>query len=206
MIVAEAVLETSGLTEFTAWPTAAPPSDHLLVLSGQMSQAEVGTAVAVIFEYADIPAVPVDDLHHLLDQHLSEAEELVAPGGLRFRDTITGAAVVPGCCFGLESWREWREVLHGKSIWLGHSPGTHLEHRDGAIQLWQDRHDKLIPPALQIKITDLPDLLLSVQRQLQGFLDLVHRWANEISPAAATRLVAVLDENLKINKGLRLKD
>lgn len=205
MIVAEAVLETYSLTEVTAWPTAAPPSDHLLVLSGQMASAEVGTAIAVIFEYAGIPTAPIADLHHLLDQHLSEAEVLLAPGGLRFRDTITGAEVVPGCCFGLESWHEWQEVLHGESIWLGHSPEPHIEHRDETIRLWQD-HDKPIPPTLEIKLTDLPNLLLSAQRQLQGFLALVDRWANEISPAAATRLVAVLDENLQINTNLRLRN
>lgn len=206
VIVAEAVLETGYLTEFTAWPTAAPPGDHLLVLSGRMSPAEVGTAVAAIFEYAGIPAVPVGDLHHLLDRHLSEAEGLVAPGGLRLRDTITGAEVVPGCCFGLESWRDWREVLHGESIWLGHSPQTRLEHRDGVIRLWQGHHDEPAPPTLEVKITELPALLLSVQRQFQRFLGLVRRWADETSPAAATRLVAVLDENLKISRGPRLKD
>ena len=205
VIVAEAVLETYHLAEFTAWPTATPPGDHLLVLSGQMTSAEVGTAIAVIFEYAGIPAAPTADLHHRLDQHLSEAEALVAPGGLRFRDTSTGAEVAPGCCFGLESWHEWQEVLHGEINWLGHGPEPHVERENETIRLRQD-HDRPAPPTLEIRLTDLPGLLLSAQRQLQAFLDLVRRWANEISPAAVTRLVAVLDENLKINTGLRLND
>jgi hypothetical protein len=57
-------------------------------------------------------------------------------------------------------------------------------------------------PTLEIQLSDLPALLASAHLQLQGFLGLVHRWASEISPQTANRLVAVLDENFKINDPL----
>jgi hypothetical protein len=107
MIIVTAVLETDHLIEFTSWPIMKPPGGQLLALSDQMSHLEVGTAIAIIFDYGDIPAEPITELHHLLDQHLVEAEALLAPGGLRFHDSVTKAEFVPGCCFGLESWREW---------------------------------------------------------------------------------------------------
>jgi hypothetical protein len=204
MIVVEVVLETFHLMEFTAWPIAEPPADQRLPLSGEMSVAEAATAIAVIFRYGRIPTEPVVDLHHLLDQHLLDAEALIAPGGLRFRDVNAGAEVRPGCCFGLENWRDWQDVVRGESIWLGHDPDAHLEHADGTIQLWQDHHEEPVLPTLEIELDDLPGLLTPAQRQLQGFLGRVRDWATGTTPHAADRLVEVLDHNLRISDPLNL--
>ncbi|SEH01101.1 hypothetical protein SAMN05444920_11931 [Nonomuraea solani] len=196
MIHIDAVLETYGATGFTAWPIA-EPAGPLLALSGQMSPAEVGTAMAIIFDHGDIPTAPLDDLHHLMDRHLIDAEALTAPGGLRVTDTATRAELLPGCCCGLEDWREWRDVLHGEDIWLGHDPGTEFAFMGGAVRLRQGHE-------VEIRLDDLPALLDTVRLQLQGFLGLVGRWAGEIAPASAGRLVTVLDENFAINEPLDL--
>jgi hypothetical protein len=203
VILIEAVLEIDETAAFTAWPIAEAATDRFLALSGQMSTAEVGTAMAVIFRYGDIPITPISDLHHLLDRHLAKAEALVAPGGLRVRDTITNAEILPGCCCGLEDWREWRHVLHKKDIWLGHDPNTDLQYIVGAVRLRQETHgSRLVHSAVhevEIQLDDLPRLLASVHLRLQGFLSLVHRWARETTPRAADRLVTLLDENFEIN-------
>jgi hypothetical protein len=82
VILIDAVLESHDVTEgFSAWPVAEPAGDLILELCGQMTWAEVGTAMAVLFCYNDIPAEPISDLHHLLDRHLAEAEALVAGAG-----------------------------------------------------------------------------------------------------------------------------
>ncbi|MEV6757647.1 hypothetical protein [Streptomyces sp. NPDC051214] len=39
---------------------------------------------------------------------LLTAECVVAPGGLRVRDTDSGVTVQPGCSCGLENWRDWQ--------------------------------------------------------------------------------------------------
>lgn len=203
----DAVLETDGTADFTAWPVAEPAKDGILALSGQMSPAEVGAAIAVIFRYGDIPTVPISDLHHLLDRHLADAEALLAPGGLRVMDTATNAEILPGCCCGLETWREWRNVLHKKDIWLGHDPDTDLEYIAGAVRLRQEPGPRSLPSPkheVEIQLDDLPALLTEVRLRLQGFLSLVGRWANEITPRAADRLVTVLDENFEINGPLEL--
>ncbi|NUW36158.1 hypothetical protein HTZ77_32800 [Nonomuraea sp. SMC257] len=205
MIRIDAVLETGATVGFTAWPVAEPAGDGILALSGRMSPAEVGTAMAVIFGYGDIPTTPTGELHQLLDRHLADAETLLAPGGLRVRDTATGARILPGCCCGLENWREWRDVPHEKGIWLGHDPHTEVEHVAGAVRLRQGAGPPSLPSSqheVEIRLDDLPDLLTTVQRRLQGFLGLVRPWASEISPRAADRLVAVLDESFEINGSL----
>lgn len=196
MIRLDAVLETFRTPGFTAWPVAVPAADRFLTLSGQMAPAEVGTAMAVIFEYADIPVEPTGDLHHLLDRHLVKAEALAAPGGLRVRDLTGHAEILPGCCCGLENWREWYDVLKEEDLWLGHDPDTALEYLSGRVRLRQGPHE------VEIRLADLPALLDAVHRQLQGFLGLVHAWAGEVAPQAADRIVAVLDENFAINRPL----
>ncbi|WP_188194151.1 hypothetical protein [Nonomuraea sp. SYSU D8015] len=203
MIVVDAVLDTWGTADFTAWPVAEPGEGHILALSGQMSMAEVGAAMAVVFRHGGIPTAPIGDLHHLLDRHLAEAEALTAPGGLRVRDTTTDAEILPGCCCGLENWREWRNVLHKEDIWLGHDPGTDLEHVAGAVRLRQESRRSGLHE-VEIRLDDLPAHLTAVRLRLRGFLGLVRQWAGETAPLAADRLVTVLDENFGINDPLEL--
>ncbi|PZG18520.1 hypothetical protein C1J01_14810 [Nonomuraea aridisoli] len=199
MIVMDAVLETYDAEGFTAWPIAEPPDDRILALSGGLTPAEVGTAMAVIVAYAGFPAEPVADLHLTLDRHLVEAECLIAPGGVRVTDTVTGARILPGCCCGLESWREWADVLHGESPWLGHGPDTDLEHTGEAVRLRQEPSHQV-----ELPLADLPGLLSDVHAGLRGFLELVGAWAGETCPRAAGRLVAVLDESFHVTGSLDL--
>ncbi|WP_420895854.1 hypothetical protein [[Actinomadura] parvosata] len=202
----DVVLEIEVDAGFDAWPVAAQ-ADGFLALSGRLSPAEVGSAMAVIFGYGGIPTAPISELHHLLDRHLADAGRLIAPGGLRVRDTTTGAEILPGCCCGLEDWREWRDVLHRRGIWLGHDPGTVLAFTGGTVRLRQELAGGSLPARVsevEIRLEELPALLATVQLRLQGFLCLVHAWAGEIAPRAADRLVTVLDENFRINGTLDL--
>jgi hypothetical protein len=51
---------------------------------------------------------------------ITQAESLVAPGGLRVRDTATSLTVSPGCCRELEDWQEWNKVAAGQSALATH--------------------------------------------------------------------------------------
>ncbi|WP_433437164.1 hypothetical protein [Nonomuraea sp. CA-141351] len=199
MVIVDVVLETYDAVDFTAWPIAERSSDRLLALSGQMSPAEVGTAMAAIFSYNGIPVVHTADMTGAyLEQHLAEAEALIAPGGLRFRDTITDVNVSPGCCFGLENWRDWWIVARGQEAWLGHDPTPHITHAGHVIQLRQ--HDQGLPPSPPIEITrsELSSLLTTAQQQLTGFLNVAQQWATATTPGLADRLISALDEHLVI--------
>ncbi|WUH99698.1 hypothetical protein OHR68_40480 [Spirillospora sp. NBC_00431] len=194
MVIVDAVLETERADGFAAWPVAIPPGRGLLALSGRMAPAEIGTAMAVLFTYnaIQVSALTAD----VLDRHLAEAEALTAPGGLRLRDIATRAEVAPGCCFGLESWRDWEDVVHGDDLWLGHSPSFRLEHGDGVVHIRRD--DDAGPPVLAIETAELARQLIAVQRRLTDFLTLAGQWAADTVPPLAGPLVAALDEHLKI--------
>ena len=197
VITVDVVLEVEPLDDFTAWPVSGVSERRYLALSGMMPLEEVATAIAVILDYngvvLDDDAV-LDGI--LLDRHLAEAEALNAPGGLRFRDTATGAEFLPGCCSGLESWREWHDVTESRDIFLGHSPDPRLEHHDGGIRLWQDASSP--EPTLSISSERLPELLDASERNLHGFLGAVRTWAEATIPNLAASLVAAPDEHLQI--------
>jgi hypothetical protein len=105
VITVEPVIETSDATGFTAWPVSTHLAPQFLVLSGELTSADVGTVMAVIAVYNRIASSGEEDGRPSpagLIQRIIQADSLIAPGGLRARDTAAGLTVNPGCCCGLE--------------------------------------------------------------------------------------------------------
>ncbi|MFG2629807.1 hypothetical protein [Streptomyces sp. NPDC048473] len=69
---------------------------------------------------------------------LVTADCVIAPGGLRIRDTATGVTASPGCCFGLKNWRDWLDLMNSEEPWLGHDPAPHVERVGAIVRLWPD--------------------------------------------------------------------
>jgi hypothetical protein len=204
VLIMDAVLETYQATDVVLWPVAAPPADHLLALSGRMAPAEVGTAIAVLTSSNDGDH---EDRGRSEDGaadrvgHLMTAERVIAPGGLRLRDTVTGVTVSPSCCSGLEDWRDWLGLVNGEEPWLGHDPTPHIEHLRASVRLWPDE-DLRRESSIDLPRAQLPELLGSVRDQLVGFLAAAEEWTAQHTPALAARLVAKLDEDLAISASL----
>ncbi|MGW2281503.1 hypothetical protein [Streptomyces sp. NPDC001770] len=201
MLIAQAVLETSNTTDFSLWPVADLPSCGFMALTGRMSSLEVGSALAAPAEHnarADDDDVPSTGAGEAI-RGLLETDKVIAPGGLRIHDTRTGVTVRPGCCCGLEDWREWADVADGETVWLGHDPSPRLEHADGVVRLWQvgaDAQEVSPGQPVEIAVGELPALLRAVREGLRGFLALTGQWAARHVPALAGELVARLDEGL----------
>ncbi|MER6509179.1 hypothetical protein ABT158_20305 [Nonomuraea sp. NPDC001636] len=196
MVIIEVVLETHDAVDFTAWPINERSNDRFLALSGRMSLADVGTAMAVIFSYNDLPIMNAADLTEAhLQRHLAERGGLIAPGGLRLRDTTTDVDVLPGCCFGLENWRDWWDVPRGREPWLGHDPTPHITHVGHVIQLRQHFEDS---PSIEVTRDELSSLLTTAQQHFSGFLDLARQWATITTPGVADRLITALDQHFAI--------
>jgi hypothetical protein len=199
----DAVLETYEVTDFSLWPVADLSAPHLLALSGGMSATELGTAMAVLTGYNDgdesSGSVPEDHAGRI--GRLVTTERVIAPGGLRLRDAATGVTASPGCCSGLEDWRDWLGLVNGEEPWLGHDPTPHIEHLGAKVRLWPDE-DHPRANFIHLPLDRLPELLGSVRDQLVGFLAAVKEWAAQHAPALAARLVAKLDEDLAISAPL----
>ncbi|WP_245697077.1 hypothetical protein [Streptomyces phaeochromogenes] len=202
----DAVLETYVAADFDLWPVADSPPGRLLALSGELSSLEVGTAMAVLTSYNKgqrerRPRAPEDSLEQV--GRLLATECVIAPGGLRIRDTATGVTAVPGCCFGLEDWRDWLDLMKGAEPWLGHDPAPRVEHAGAVARLWPDGERPESPP-VDLPLAQLPGLLGSVQDRLVGFLGAVEAWAMSHTPSIAAAVVAKLDEDLALSAPLDL--
>lgn len=153
----------------------------LLVLSGALTAAEVATALTGISRASG---------------GLADAECLIAPGGLRLSDTATGVVVPPGCCVGLEDWREWTALGRGEAPgWLGHDPGTEVTFLPGdriRVRVTDGRSEPL-----ELRREDVEPLLAGVRAGLLGFLDRVA----EHGPRDGGVLVRMLDAEFRITTG-----
>ncbi|MFE7753087.1 hypothetical protein [Streptomyces sp. NPDC057428] len=204
MLIMDAIVETYDAADFTLWPTAAPNSDRLLGLSDQMSPLEVGTAMAVLtscgHDDSDDPA-PDTEAGTQRIQNLLNVDLVIAPGGILLQDTATGVVIAPGCCFGLESWRDWLGLMHGEEVWLGHDTAAHVEHQGTLVKVWPDTDPPTKTP-IELPLAALPDLLQTVHDKLHGFLTLAEQWAFRYAPALAPALIAKLNEDLDIGRPL----
>ncbi|WP_020123387.1 hypothetical protein [Streptomyces canus] len=207
MLIVNAVLETPDTVDFSFWPVAGLPPSQFMALSSSMSPLDVGSALAMLADYNSRTGEgdrPLTDASEAI-RRLLETDKVIAPGGLHVHDTRTNVTVQPGCCSGLEDWREWLDVADGETLWLGHDPSPRLEHAGEVVQLWPDSADGQETPSgqpIEIVAGDLPGILHTVQEGLQGFLSLTKQWATRHVPTLAEDLAARLDEDLAISAPL----
>lgn len=191
------------------WPVDSP--DFLLVVPRRPTPLQVGTLVWALIGRSlttDDLTVTATDAADALAVHLNLDEDY-APGGLRV--TAGGTVIDPGCCLGLDEWRDWLRLLDGVGIGLGHSPDSGVDHRGSVLRLWEG--DDLQPPGqnpgaddryIDIPADALPSLLSAVQQDLAGFLAALRPWAQAIAPDLADRLTTAVDRRLQISAPLDL--
>ncbi|MFJ8843302.1 hypothetical protein ACIRFF_10405 [Streptomyces cyaneofuscatus] len=202
----EPVLEVHAPDGFGLWPVAGTTPSGFLPLGGELSSAEVGTAVMAIAACNDIdpdgdrpprPATaPGSFLHGLLT-----FDDLFAAGGLRVTDHSTGITFLPGCCDGLEDWRDWYRLAdHGGLLGFGHDPVSPVAERFGdTVRLTVDA-ERSDSPVIELPASELRRLLTGVERDLAGFLALANVWAARYLPRHRAPVTAALARVL----GLRL--
>jgi hypothetical protein len=189
------------------WPVASVAAGSWLMLKADCTDEEVGLFVAALAHRLDVesPAGRAE----VVDTLLAE-EVLILAGGLRLLDTLTGRAVVPGCCAGLEDWRDWAQVLTGGSPWLGHDPGPEVEVTDDELRVWQDggpnrHHGPWAGVNVAVPRPLLPDLLRNAQQDLVGFLAALEAWTTRIELGeSGTALVEAVDQHFTITAPLDL--
>ncbi|WP_017587406.1 hypothetical protein [Nocardiopsis ganjiahuensis] len=122
---------------------------------------------------------------------LLQEEMTLFPGGLRAFGH--GVTVDPGCCFGLEDWREWRWLLDREPIWMGHDPGVVQEFVGDEVHLSREGREQRV----RIPLAELPRLLTGVREQLLVLLALVER-------KEGPEVAALLDRDLHVTDPLDL--
>ena len=203
VITMQAVVEVPALNSESVhpWPVAPMAPGSWLVLAADCTDERVALFVSALATRIDV--APPSGGNEVVDALLAE-ELLIVVGGLRVSDTSTGAVVVPGCCAGLEEWRDWAETLTGSSPWLGHDPGPEVEVVGEHLRVWQDggsNRDRgpLAQHHVDLPRRALPGLLRGIQQDLVGFLDALAWWAERAGLGErGTALVKAIDQNFAI--------
>jgi hypothetical protein len=190
------------------WP--AEPTGWYLPVPRRPTLPQVGTVAWTLIGRsvtADDLSIGATDAAEAIETYLTCDDGDFAPGGLRVGD---GDVVIdPGCCVGLDEWRDWLRVIGGEVIDLGHDPDPLIEHRGPVVRVWKDG-DRLASrpapgpdePHIDIPRHTLPSLLSAVQQDLAGFLTFLHSWARDIRVDLADPLAAAVDRRLRISEPL----
>ncbi|MGW2372361.1 hypothetical protein [Kitasatospora sp. NPDC001683] len=195
------VLEMDAPDEdFALWPTGSFEPYGFLVLDGRLTPRDVGSALwRIAGANEDAPEDDSEDggpeafLHGLLT-----AEYLVAPGGFRVTDGATGAVFAPGCCNGLEEWREWLDVTDGSGEgWFGHDPYAAAQRVGGTVRLTADT-EVAHSPVIEVPVAELRRLLAGAEQDLRDFVRLAGGWAARRFPEHAPAVTAALTRALAL--------
>lgn len=204
-MVMQPVLEILAAGDFALWPVGEHESYGYLVLNGELTPAEVGTAVMQIAncndfepeeEHGPCPTDPLGTfLHGLLTM-----PDLFAAGGLRVADNATDTVFVePGCCNGLETWRDWLDVLDGTGCSsFGHDPCSVAERVGDTVRLTLDAYGTDGSPVTELPVDQVRRLVAGAQQDLQDFLSLAGTWAEQHLPAHAAAVTAALARALDL--------
>ncbi|WP_405477434.1 hypothetical protein [Streptomyces canus] len=204
-MVMQPVLEIFAADDFTLWPVGEHKSYGYLVLDGKLTPAEVGTAVMRIADYNDFEPeeehgpCPTDPLGAFLHGLLT-MPDLLAAGGFRVTDNATDTVFVePGCCSGLETWRDWLEVLDGSGCsYFGHDPSSMAERVGDTVRLTLDAHAKDDSPVIELPVDQVRALVTGAQQDLRDFLGLAGTWAEQHLPTYAAAVTVALARALDL--------
>lgn len=122
------------------------------------------------------------------------------PHGFRVADTTTDTVFVePGCCNGLETWRDWLDVLDDTGCaYFGHDPSSVAERVGDSVRLTLDAHGTDGSPVIELPVDQVRRLVAGAQQDLQDFLSLAGTWAEQHLPAHAAAVTAALARALDL--------
>ncbi|MEV6576248.1 hypothetical protein [Streptomyces sp. NPDC051577] len=205
VMVMQPVLEISASDDFELWPVGEHDSYGYLVLNGRLTPAEVGTAVMQIADCNDAEpeeehgSCPADPLGAFL-YGLLTIPDLIAAGGFRVTDNVTGTVFLePGCCNGLETWRDWLEVLDGTDCaYFGHDPSSVAERVNDVVRFTFDAQGADGSPVIELPVEQVRGLVSDAQQDLQDYLSLAGTWAEQHLPAHAAAVTTALARALDL--------
>lgn len=145
------------------------------------------------------PAASLDSfLHGLLT-----SDNLFAAGGLQITDNSTGITFLPGCCDGLEDWRDWNQFVDdGSLLGFGHDPVSPIAERFGDTVRLTVNAEQSDSPVIELCVTELRHLLIGAERDLADFLRLATNWSSRYLPGRCAPVVAALARVLNISAPL----
>lgn len=175
------------------WAVASIADWSFLRLFSGVTDEEIGSVILTACLYnhhLEVQRSAIETLNAFV------AEDFVLPGGLQFSEDEQ-VKVVPGCCAGLEDWREWLDVPDGKTIWAGHDPSPGVEFVNGIIRVWQDEKGDGVD-FIDFGVDEMRGLLEKVESDLKGFVFRLGKWADFVAPTLQKKIVEHFAKNMHI--------
>jgi hypothetical protein len=193
-----AVMETPwGDQARSPWPIAPFKSSTFLRMSGELSDDQVGLVMAHLADYNHIKKWRAPDRQLCA---ILKHEQLILPGGIEA--SCSGARISPGCCCGLEGWREWHTFLNtGDSPWLGHDPDPWIERVEEEVVIWSAGAMSEAPDRFSIgfDLTHFQAELRRVETDLKAFLVRVAEWSGSMGFDKTDALCRKIDQDFQIS-------
>jgi hypothetical protein len=196
----EAVVEAPWFDGSPPWPwhIAAVPPFQLFRIHGDMAPEETGSLVAALTDPLEL--APGLSTQEILRQ-LSELRYFGLRGGLAV--SICGRlAVRPGCCSGLEEWREWWAIRDGQSPWMGHDPTPWCQFLDdGLVRFWSGGGytQTEVEPHVDLPMRFVTESLELVHDDLRAVLGRLGDWLSGFGCADAETLLSKFDRSFAIS-------
>ena len=175
-----------------SWPQLPPqPWPTVVRLERSTCLSDVALVVAVGSSYGRNSETPATSGRDLVSDFPA-----ILPGGLGV--VAEDQQILPGCCCGLEAWRDWLNILpDGRAPWTGHDPAPLVEATSTVIRVWPDDVDCDHPGVAPIVFTrdEFEHALAAAADDLAGFLIPLESWLRTNTPSEATVLLAKFAEN-----------
>jgi hypothetical protein len=131
------------------------------------------------------------------------SNRLLLPGGLR---VVAGdQEIMPGCCCGVETWREQLGLLQGEPVWMGHDPDPWAEVSGSDALLWPDRPNPAAgqhpdgQTPIRIPLGDAPTLAAAVEHDMAGFAHTLRAWTfARLDAARAQKLMDRIEKEWQL--------
>jgi hypothetical protein len=194
-VVAETAYQSASESEW--WVGVVDPGT-LLRLHGDMAETEIAAIIVAIARQNQLPTA--DGFAGICNVLLKD-DGLILFGGIRVRDD--GKEIRPGCCCGVETWREQAGAFQGKEQWLGHDPAPWVEVRTSDVLLWSDGGIGGTQPdvfSISIPREQAERVLDYAQHDLKWFLGQLYNWAERVlGSVMASSLVTTSDDGWAIS-------
>ena len=195
--IIKAVVEITSFNSESPWIVSSFENYSFLRLSPSATDEEIGSIIltACLYNQIDIRSTATETLRAFI------AQDFVLPGGLQFLENEK-VKIAPGCCSGLEDWREWLEVPNGYGgVWAGHDPNPGVEFVAGKIRVWQDvSKDKKANETkfIDFEIDEMRNLLEKVESDLKGFVMKLEKWTDFVAPGLKQMVGHHFAQNMRI--------
>jgi hypothetical protein len=170
---------------------------RIVVLWGGVAEPDVEAFLISLAKYNHFP-----DCRDFsaIGRFATQSETLILAGGIRIISNEN--AILPGCCCGLESWREQLRALEGYPVWLGHDPAPWSEVVGDGVLFWPDGGIGKKRSDFQIRLvrSEVPELQKKLARDMEGFGYALRRWSRSLmGPSVADSFAAKLDSAWQIS-------